>query len=746
MLPKSLGKMEAYIVLNTSQWDKAIMRVRQSVDTIAFKMRKLGTEVSTAGMAMTQAGLAMISPWALAARSFASFDDAMRLTAAVTQETGDILKRLSEEALYLGRTTSFTAQQVAEGMIQLGRAGFSGKEIQQSMAAILDLARSTGTDLSEASRYASSTLRAFSLEAGEMLRVVDVLTATANRSAQTLTDLGESMKYAAPIAADFGMSLEETAKAMGTMANFAIRGSLAGTSLRMIMLRLGRTRVQKKLEAIGVSVKDVTGNFRPLYDILQDMHKTLSRLGSADQMGIMADVFGARAISGGIKLAKRSFDELNRAIENAAGTAQDTADKMDAGLGGSIRLLRSAVESLSIAFGEAFSKELQAFNEWARQAVTDAIRWVKLNKQLIITTGKWIVEFLKLGAIVFLIGKAISALGGLLTMFKSLWGVVVKIWGVLKWMLKFPGLLSGILTASGIVGIATAILGIVMKIRKEFDSTADTLGTEWVKAWEDGYKDVQLIDNAIKEARENVKALNEELARKSGSKIGRFDRSGLRQLAESVRVQMEQIRFLYGKRAELLEQRRKEAEAAERAKRAEEAAAKIAQLQLQWKKSLVAAEQLYNRYLEGRQKFLERAREKEKKIAWRLMELSIRLNNNEINAKRKLLDLEKKRAIQSARQYGVNLELVRKEYELKRMLLEKEEEARRRQMAAGAPNLAQAVERGSAEAYNAVVRREEEATRKIQTNTKKMVQTQKETNTILKDFKNRYPQIIDLGL
>ena len=95
-----------------------------------------------------------------------------------------------------------------------------------------------------------------------MGRVTDVLTTTANNSAQTLDDLGEAFKYVAPIADTAGMSLEETSKVLGTLANFGINGSMAGTAVKNILTRMADPAVQQVYEGLGVSVKDAEGNLR----------------------------------------------------------------------------------------------------------------------------------------------------------------------------------------------------------------------------------------------------------------------------------------------------------------------------------------------------------------------------------------------------------------------------------------------------------------------------------------------------
>ena len=182
------------------------------------RMRAFGSGVQAIGMKMLRMGAVMAVPFAFATRTFMGFEDQMLTVKAVTGAVGDEFEKLTAKAKLLGRTTSFMAAEVAGGMIELGRGGFSPAEIDASIASVLNLARATGTELPRAAEIAAGTLRAFNLEADQMGRVGDVMVATANNSAQTLEQLGDSMTYAAPIAQEYGLTLEETSKALGVMA------------------------------------------------------------------------------------------------------------------------------------------------------------------------------------------------------------------------------------------------------------------------------------------------------------------------------------------------------------------------------------------------------------------------------------------------------------------------------------------------------------------------------------------------
>ncbi|HOQ06143.1 MAG TPA: phage tail tape measure protein [Anaerohalosphaeraceae bacterium] len=322
------------------------------------QLRAFGSKIQGIGAAMAAFGSAALAPFAVSTGIYKGFEDVMLAVQATSGATAEEYERLTEKAKSLGMTTSFTAQQVASGMLNLARAGFSVKEIDNSIDSILNLARATGTDLSEATDIAASTLRSFGMEASEMQRIADVLTATANRSAQTLSDLGEAMKYAAPTALDFGLTVEDVAKALGTLANFGIKGSMAGTAFRNIMLRMSDPKIIKKLKELGVVVKDSSGGFRNLADIMRDLGAATKDMGDVERLSILNELFGVRAIGAGAKLTTAQFDELIEAIDNAAGTAAKTAKVMDSGLGGALRRMFSAFEGIAVAIGRAISKPL----------------------------------------------------------------------------------------------------------------------------------------------------------------------------------------------------------------------------------------------------------------------------------------------------------------------------------------------------------------------------------------------------
>jgi PIN domain nuclease of toxin-antitoxin system len=134
-------------------------------------LSKFGSDMMQLGTRMVAMSAAIAAPLGLATKTFADFDDAMRSVGAVSRATAADLLSMTNVAKELGRTTSFTAVQVASLMTELGRAGFSPDQINVMTGAVLNLARATGTDATLASGIMSASIRQFGLEAADAARV-----------------------------------------------------------------------------------------------------------------------------------------------------------------------------------------------------------------------------------------------------------------------------------------------------------------------------------------------------------------------------------------------------------------------------------------------------------------------------------------------------------------------------------------------------------------------------------------------
>ena len=383
-------------------------KLKKSLDAAQSRLKDFGRACQGLGRDMMALGGALSLPFALAEKSFAGFDDKMRLVQAVTSSTGDQFDSLTKTAQRLGRETSFTAQQVADAMIGLGRMGFDPSEITAAIEHVLNLSRATGTDLAESADIAANSLRIFGLEAGKMSHVADILTATANGSAQTLTDLFEGLKMAGPSAAAAGENVSELCASLGIMANMGIKGSLAGTALRKAYVQFADVKVQNVLRDVGVEAVDANGNLRKMAEIMRDVAAATSKMPTAERLSFMKDVFDVRGMMSGLSLAGNieELDKFLARLRDVSGQADETARAMDRGIGGSFRLFQSAVEGTMNAVGEALSSTLQPMVARITAAINTFTKWVEANKGLVTSIAATVASIGVFGAAMFTVGTA----------------------------------------------------------------------------------------------------------------------------------------------------------------------------------------------------------------------------------------------------------------------------------------------------------------------------------------------------
>ncbi len=353
-------------------------RLERGLKQAQAKIKNFGTSLTTAGKGMVTVATIAAAPFAFATKTFADFDDQMRMVKAVSGATEKEFQRLTEVAEKLGRETSFTAKQVADGMTAMGRMGFNAKEIEAAIPAVLNLSRATGTDLAEAAEIAANNMRVFGIESSKMADVSDILTATANGSAQTLTDLAEGLKMAGPQAAAAKDNIVNVSGALGVLANMGIKGSLAGTALRKSYSQFAKTDVQDKLKAIGIATVDANGNLRSMPEIMADIAKAMATMPTAKRLGFAEEIFDLRGSLAGLQLGGniQQLDDFIKKLKNVQGTAASTSAEMDKGVGGAFRIFMSAVEGVEISVGRIIGDALTLLLNKMSVILTKTAEWI----------------------------------------------------------------------------------------------------------------------------------------------------------------------------------------------------------------------------------------------------------------------------------------------------------------------------------------------------------------------------------
>ena len=402
-----------------------------SSQNLSRSLKSTGKKMQSVGKSMSMSLTApIVGLGGLAVKTFADFQQSMAKVQAISGATGDDFLALTKTAKDLGISTRFAASEVSELMLNYSKLGFSSDEIQKITGATLDLALATGEDLARSAEVAGSTLRAFGLDATEMVHLTDVMANSFSSSALDLDSFAESMKYVAPISKAAGVSLEETSAMLSLLANSGIKGSQAGTALKKIISEIGAsgkpTNVAlKELAATGLNLADAEGE-----------------VGDRAKAALLILADGAAQI-----------DPLTEAYRTQSNVAKEMAGIMDDTLEGSMMKLKSATEGLGISFGEVMAP---AISSAAETLSSIAIKFSNLSEG----TKKTIVV---IASLVAGIGPLIFAVGALTTAFAFLAANPI------------------ILIITGIILAIAGLVAVFIYVKNNAQAFADFFYNLWVK-------------------------------------------------------------------------------------------------------------------------------------------------------------------------------------------------------------------------------------------------------------------------
>lgn len=314
-----------------------------------------------------------------------SFDDSMAQVAAVSGATGKELDTLREKAKEMGSSTKFTASEAADAFNYMAMAGWKTEQMIGGIDGILNLAAASGSDLATTSDIVTDALTAMGYAAEDAGRLADVMAAASSNANTNVEMMGQTFQYAAPLVGALGYSMEDTAVAIGLMANAGIKGEKAGTSLRAVMSRLSAppTECANAMEALNIQLTHADGTMKPLQEIINDLRKAFDGMSESEKTANAKHIAGQEAMSGLLAIvnaAPEDFNKLTSAVENSEGAAQKMADTMLDTLGGDMTVLKSQIEGVQLTIFEKLSPTLRSGVKDAQNFI-NKVDWTKFGKK-----------------------------------------------------------------------------------------------------------------------------------------------------------------------------------------------------------------------------------------------------------------------------------------------------------------------------------------------------------------------------
>ena len=257
-----------------------------------------------------------------------AFDSSMSQVGAVSGATGEELDKLREKAKEMGASTKFTASEAADAFNYMAMAGWKSEDMLDGIEGVLNLAAAAGADLATTSDIVTDALTAMGYKASDAGRLADVMAAASSNANTNVEMMGETFKYAAPIVGSMGYSMEDTAVAIGLMANAGIKADQAGTSLRSIITRLAAPVKQSEeaMKQLDISLTDSGGNMKSLETIINELREKFAGMTETEQTEYAKMLAGQQAMSGLLAIvnaAPEDYAKLTNAVANASYSIDD---------------------------------------------------------------------------------------------------------------------------------------------------------------------------------------------------------------------------------------------------------------------------------------------------------------------------------------------------------------------------------------------------------------------------------------
>lgn len=465
----------------------------QKISATGEKLKDVGSNIEGAGKKLLPVTATVTALGTASVKTAADFEAAMSKVAAVSGATGSDLEALSKKAREMGSKTKFSASEAAEAMNYMAMAGWKTEDMLSGIEGVMNLAAASGEDLATTSDIVTDALTAFGLSAQDSGHFADVLAAASSNANTNVSMMGETFKYCAPIAGALGFSVEDTAEAIGLMANAGIKSTQAGTSLRTIMTNLsGEVKIcGENIGEVTVATTNADGSMRDLSDILADCRTAFSGLSESEKAAAAESLVGKNAMSGFLALmnaGEGDIAKLSGAIDNCNGAAQSMADTMNNNLEGQLTILKSQLQELAISFGEILLPAVKKIVGWM-QGFIDVLNSLPDGVKETIVTVALIAA--ALGPVLIIIGKIITAVGTIMT-------IVPKVVGVIKAVKTAFLALNATMLANPIVLIIAAIAALVAAFIYLWNN-CDEFRQFWIDLWESIKEIAVAVWEALKE-------------------------------------------------------------------------------------------------------------------------------------------------------------------------------------------------------------------------------------------------------
>ena len=309
------------------------------------------------GAAMTGVGVAAIAMTSDVKRSFLSFEESTTAIKALGVLSEEEFNRARQAALDMSKQFPVSATEVTGAMYNMISVGYDFDTMMKVLPEAIQLSVGGNMDLAEAVNTVINVFGAYGEGVYSAADVTNILAKAVGVGKWELGDFTDEIMKNVGAAATLGIEFDELAAANVLLQNSFTSSEVAGTSLNTMLTRLVDPTVIKKLETMGVKVKDNEGNFVGLKSVLDQLDVALQDTGgNVEKMSILQEIFGTYGVKAAMALLeeKDSLGELTGEMNDAEFKTQSFNTVLES-TSSQLEIATNKAEAAKIAFGEAMA-------------------------------------------------------------------------------------------------------------------------------------------------------------------------------------------------------------------------------------------------------------------------------------------------------------------------------------------------------------------------------------------------------
>ena len=484
----------------------------------------------------------------------AAMTDVQMVTGETASQTAELAREYSEMAQSLGATTT----QIANGASEWLRQGKSIEETNQLLEASMVLSKVGAIESSQATELLTSTLNGYKMEAEDAMHVVDAMSKVDLEAATSVEELAVALQSTANMARVNGVGFEELLGMVGSVSEATRRSaSVVGNSFKTIFSRLTNVAagkmtddqgealndVEQVLNGLNIKLRDTTGQFRNMYDVISDVADNWQNYTNVEQAWIATSVAGTKQRETFLALMEnwdRSL-ELSAAAMNSEGMAMEKMDIYLQSIQAHINALKAAFENL--VYSEGFVNLIN----FVLESITKLINLID-----VLANNKFVQLTTIFGAAVVAVNKFSNALKNANTVAQKLPKVISTISSVSKTFMD--GFVPWAANGSKLIGVMGGLKAVIVSLTKAMLASPLFWGVVAAGTVYGIVKAVDALITTTEEYKETLAEIESQLSEVSGKRKALEEKAEVEQLTEAEQAYLDILKA----EESILDRRRKE--------------------------------------------------------------------------------------------------------------------------------------------------------------------------------------------